>query len=56
MEASVRYRTVELCTECNGESPVSVTCSIFDIWEGPEWVSDHVVHGTCIYYIVSHLW
>ena len=32
------------CTEWNGANPVSVTCSVMDIWEGPEWVSDHVLH------------
>ena len=36
------------CTEWNGASSVSVTCSVFDIWEGLEWVSDHVhMCNTC---------
>ena len=32
------------CTEWNGASPVFVMSSVFDIWEGLEWVSDHVIH------------
>ena len=40
------YSTVLLlhsvqCTECNGARADIVACSIFDIWEGQEWVSDH---------------
>ena len=32
------------CTECNVARAGFVACSVFDIWEGQEWVSDHVVH------------
>ena len=29
------------CAECNGIRAGWVACSVFDIWEGQEWVSDH---------------
>ena len=36
---------IRSCNECNGVSLVYVACSVFDIWEGQEWVMYSLVLG-----------